>query len=99
MDEFNRGEFFACHETLETLWKQERAPVRELMLMRVRALAGTGRAVEADLLGRSLLHALLPAPTEALLRRELALTALMRGQAATCIAISCNSYSLPSPAS
>jgi predicted metal-dependent hydrolase len=30
VDEFNRGEFFACHETLETLWKQERAPVREL---------------------------------------------------------------------
>jgi len=63
-----------------------RAPVRELMLLRVRALAGTGRAVEADLLGRSLLHDLLPAPTEALLRRELAFTALMRGQAATCIA-------------
>jgi predicted metal-dependent hydrolase len=30
VDEFNRGEFFACHETLETLWKHERAPVREL---------------------------------------------------------------------
>jgi predicted metal-dependent hydrolase len=30
VDEFNRGEYFACHETLETLWKQERAPVREL---------------------------------------------------------------------
>jgi uncharacterized protein len=28
--EFNRREFFICHETLETLWKQERAPVREL---------------------------------------------------------------------
>jgi predicted metal-dependent hydrolase len=30
VNEFNRGEFFACHETLETLWKQERARVREL---------------------------------------------------------------------
>ncbi len=28
--EFNRGEFFECHETLEALWMAERRPVREL---------------------------------------------------------------------
>jgi uncharacterized protein len=28
--QFNRGEFFECHETLERLWLQERRPVREL---------------------------------------------------------------------
>jgi predicted metal-dependent hydrolase len=28
--EFNRREFFACHETLEALWLRERRPVREL---------------------------------------------------------------------
>lgn len=30
VDEFNRGAYFACHETLEELWKHERAPVRDL---------------------------------------------------------------------
>ena len=30
VEEFNRGEFFACHETLERLWLAERRPVREL---------------------------------------------------------------------
>lgn len=28
--QFNRGEYFACHETLEALWKAEPRPVREL---------------------------------------------------------------------
>jgi hypothetical protein len=28
--EFNAGEYFACHETLEALWKAERGPVRAL---------------------------------------------------------------------
>ena len=28
--EFNAGEYFECHETLETLWLQEPGPVREL---------------------------------------------------------------------
>jgi predicted metal-dependent hydrolase len=28
--EFNRGEFFACHETLENLWLAESRPVRQL---------------------------------------------------------------------
>ena len=28
--QFNRGEFFEQHETLETLWRAERRPVREL---------------------------------------------------------------------
>jgi predicted metal-dependent hydrolase len=28
--EFNRGEFFACHETLEDLWLAESGPVRQL---------------------------------------------------------------------
>ena len=28
--EFNRGEYFVCHETLEALWKAERRPVRRL---------------------------------------------------------------------
>lgn len=27
---FNRGEFFECHEALETLWREERDPVRFL---------------------------------------------------------------------
>lgn len=30
VDEFNRREFFECHETLEGLWMAERSPVREL---------------------------------------------------------------------
>ena len=61
------------------------APADDLILLRVRALAGVGRAAEADLLGRSLLRDGLPRETEAPLRRELAFTALMRGQAATCV--------------
>jgi hypothetical protein len=28
--QFNERQFFACHETLEELWKRERRPVREL---------------------------------------------------------------------
>jgi uncharacterized protein len=28
--QFNRREFFACHETLEALWMAERAPIRDL---------------------------------------------------------------------
>ena len=28
--QFNRREFFACHETLEALWLAERRPVRQL---------------------------------------------------------------------
>lgn len=28
--EFNAGEYFACHETLEALWKAERGPRRAL---------------------------------------------------------------------
>ena len=28
--EFNRGEFFECHETLEALWMEEPRPVRRL---------------------------------------------------------------------
>jgi uncharacterized protein GlcG (DUF336 family) len=28
--QFNRGEFFACHETLEALWIQEPGPIRDL---------------------------------------------------------------------
>ena len=30
IDEFNRGEYFEQHETLETLWRATRAPVRDL---------------------------------------------------------------------
>ena len=30
IDEFNTGAYFECHETLEALWMQEPAPVREL---------------------------------------------------------------------
>ena len=28
--QFNRREFFACHETLEGLWKRERGEIRDL---------------------------------------------------------------------
>ena len=28
--QFNRHEFFECHETLEALWKAERGPIRDL---------------------------------------------------------------------
>jgi hypothetical protein len=30
IEEFNRGEFFECHETLEALWMTERRPIRRL---------------------------------------------------------------------
>jgi hypothetical protein len=30
IEEFNRGEFFECHETLEELWMAEARPVRQL---------------------------------------------------------------------
>jgi predicted metal-dependent hydrolase len=30
VEEFNRGEFFECHETLEALWMAEQRPVRRL---------------------------------------------------------------------
>ena len=30
IDQFNRGEYFSCHETLEELWAGERSPVRDL---------------------------------------------------------------------
>lgn len=30
LDAFNRGEYFACHETLEALWIAEKGSVREL---------------------------------------------------------------------
>jgi predicted metal-dependent hydrolase len=30
IEEFNRGQFFECHETLEELWKEESRPVRDL---------------------------------------------------------------------
>ncbi len=29
-EQFNRGEFFECHETLEAVWQLERGPVRDL---------------------------------------------------------------------
>ena len=30
LDQFNAGEYFACHETLEALWIPEERPVREV---------------------------------------------------------------------
>ena len=30
LEQFNHGEFFACHETLETLWLAEGEPLRRL---------------------------------------------------------------------
>ena len=30
VDQFNRGEYFECHETLEDLWRRESGPSREL---------------------------------------------------------------------
>ena len=30
IEQFNRGEYFECHETLEALWVAERAPLRRL---------------------------------------------------------------------
>lgn len=62
-----------------------RTPPNELMLVRVRALAGTGRADDADLLGRSLIHDDLERSVEATLRRELAFAALILGRIDTCV--------------
>jgi DNA-binding NarL/FixJ family response regulator len=61
------------------------APPDSLVLLRVRALAGTGRTGEAELLGRALLHSGPDPATEAVLRRELAFTALVEGRAADCV--------------
>lgn len=30
LEQFNRGQFFECHETLELLWRAEFGPLREL---------------------------------------------------------------------
>jgi predicted metal-dependent hydrolase len=30
IEEFNRGQFFECHETLEELWMAEPGPIRQL---------------------------------------------------------------------
>ena len=30
VEQFNRGEYFECHETLEALWRRESGPSREL---------------------------------------------------------------------
>jgi predicted metal-dependent hydrolase len=30
VEEFNRGQFFECHDTLEELWMAERRPIRQL---------------------------------------------------------------------
>jgi len=30
IEEFNRGEYYACHETLELLWRAEQRPIRRL---------------------------------------------------------------------
>jgi len=30
IEEFNRGEFYACHDTLEELWMAEPGPIRDL---------------------------------------------------------------------
>lgn len=61
------------------------APPGELLLLHVRALSGTGRSAEAELLGRSLLRDGLDPATEAALRRELSFTALMQGRVTTCV--------------
>ncbi|MSQ24109.1 MAG: DUF309 domain-containing protein [Chloroflexi bacterium] len=29
IEDFNRGEYHACHDALETLWKRERRPIRQ----------------------------------------------------------------------
>lgn len=51
-----------------------------LRCTRVRALAGCGRAAEAELLGRALLREPLDRAVEAQLRRELALAAVVEGR-------------------
>ena len=56
-------------------------PPPELLLTKVRALAGAGRASEADALGRALLRSPLAPAVQARLHRELAFTAFMQGRA------------------
>ncbi|ACV79221.1 ATP-binding protein [Nakamurella multipartita] len=56
-------------------------PPAELVVARVRALAGAGRAAEAEALGRTLLQVGLAPAVEARLRRELAFAAFMQGRA------------------
>src|SRR5437868_11280385 len=38
--EFNRGEYFECHETLEHLWMREPAPIRRLYQGIIQAAVG-----------------------------------------------------------
>lgn len=52
-----------------------------LMVTKMRALAGAGRAAEARTLGEQLLQDTLPAAVEARLHRELAFAAFMQGRA------------------
>ena len=61
------------------------APPASLLLVRVRALAGTGRTDEAELLARSLLHEDLNPDMEAALRRELAFAAFVGRRTAECV--------------
>lgn len=60
-------------------------PEPELLLARVRALAGAGRADEAIAVARSMLSGPVPPAREAALRRELALASLIVGRAADCV--------------
>lgn len=60
-------------------------PPKELLLVQVQALAGTGRTAQARLLAHSLLREGLDTSTEAVLRRELALVAVMQREAPECI--------------
>lgn len=60
-------------------------PPPALLLVHVQALAGTGRAAEARALGNSLLNDALDGSFEALLRRELALVAVMQRQPQECV--------------
>jgi DNA-binding CsgD family transcriptional regulator len=55
-----------------------------LQVLRLQALAATGRTGEAERLGRSLLDRPLPAGAEAVLHRELALTYFLSGDAVSC---------------
>lgn len=61
------------------------SPPEDLLITRVRSLAGTGQTAEAERLGRAMLREGLDPADEAALRRELGFTALMRGQAAECV--------------
>jgi predicted metal-dependent hydrolase len=60
VDEFNRGYFFECHETLEDLWAGARGPSRDFIqgLIQVSVglhhLTGGNRAGAASVLGRAL---------------------------------------------